>query len=118
MPRVEQAQLVKILLRQGEMISALAADILKGQQQVQALARTIEQQGRFLADLSVRLDRLDQQIRMLRPETATYGDRPAPDPDGDLFRPPDAETTEAVLHASDMSETVRRDIAAASEQPF
>lgn len=73
MPKVELHELVRILQTQGEMISALARDILTLDSDLKRLAGIVEQQGRFMADLSVRLEHTEQLMKLLQtPDEAMH----------------------------------------------
>lgn len=72
----EQAKLVSILLRQGQMISTLASEICALQNNEKTLVRMVEQQGRFMADQSVRIDRLEQRLQMAASEASSSNEAP------------------------------------------
>jgi hypothetical protein len=71
------------------MISTLAGNLCAVESDLKHALKTVEQQGRFMADQSVRIDHLEQRLR---------------------FMPPDPETTAAVAEMADMMEQVKRDI--------
>jgi hypothetical protein len=71
------------------MISTLAGNLCAVESDLKVALKTVEQQGRFMADQSVRIDQLEQRL---------------------CFTPPDAATTAAVAEMADMMEQVKRDI--------
>jgi hypothetical protein len=58
---------VSILQRQGQMISTLAGNLCAVESDLKVALKTVEQQGRFMADQSVRIDQLEQLLK-LQPE--------------------------------------------------
>jgi hypothetical protein len=63
---------VSILQRQGQMISTLAGNLCAVESDLKVALKTVEQQGRFMADQSVRIDQLEQLLKLQPPE-ATLG---------------------------------------------
>lgn len=72
------------------MISTLAGNLCAVEADLKVALKTVEQQGRFMADQSVRIDHLEQRLR---------------------FMPPDPETTAAVAEMADVTAQVQSDIA-------